>query len=160
GGKRHRDRPCQYVGKDRLPCPGVETLGIVQPVGDVVRIEDHGGRDGGAGKRPAPGLVRAGDGPVAFAARNALQREIRPDGKLEEERRIRARALHCAAMLASALILRKAFPPLGRGGKAPSARKGQGGRTESVSVGERGARAASAAPRRLRASSTDWRAGA
>ena len=53
-----------------------EFLGIVQAVGNRCRIEDDGGGDDRAGKRPAAGLVDAGDVTVAAFPVAGLNLEV------------------------------------------------------------------------------------
>ena len=66
-------------------CFLVQHFGIVDPVGNALRIEDHGGGDDGTGERPPPGLVASRD-------RTAVQLQL---GRLQFEGRSRSCLCGC-----------------------------------------------------------------
>jgi hypothetical protein len=84
GGGRGRADADLSGGEDRfgdsLSPRRRERLRIGEPLRDPPRVEHHGRRHHGSGERPAPDLVKAGDGAVAAALQLALACEFERDG--------------------------------------------------------------------------------
>ena len=116
-----------------------QPLGIVEPLGDALRVEDHRRRHDRPGQRPAAGLVEPGDRPDAARHRRASPSRNR-DGSLPsrnrggESERGRAIVRRCSHQLRFSASLRPRGS--GRGGTVGCGR-GTEGRTVFGRLGPR-----------------------